>query len=193
MKDYSEAIVPPRKMVRLVHNALGTLTSGAANLAKRWYSNSVFQPEVGTTGSASQFATWATFYSQYRVIEFSYKAELINIETIPVAVGIYNGSQDPTTTANIDVTRQPLGKCSLVSGLAGMNKKTFRGKYSLTQIYGEANIGEDYAALITASPSDLAYFAVVCQTSTGAALGTGVSYIIDFSYWVEFFGRNKLA
>jgi hypothetical protein len=127
------------------------------------------------------------------VIQFRYKVTAVNNEALPVAVGVYSGSEDPTTSATIDVCRQPLSRSTLVGSISGMSRTTFRGTYPLTEIYGEANIGEDYAALISANPADIAYFALVCQTSSGSNFSAGVAYELEFDYYVEMFGRNKLA
>ncbi len=193
MKDYAEAIAPPRKLVMFKHNALGVLAAASSTASKRWYANSVYQPQVGTSGSVSGFTYWSNFYARYRVIEFGYRVTLVNNMNEGTSVGIYVGSADPGVSAGMTPTRQPLGKSYLLSATGGQDRHTFRGKFVLTELYGEANITSDYQSTISTNPADLLYFAICTQSSSGVTLTAGISYEIELTYWTEFFARNNLT
>jgi hypothetical protein len=193
MRDFEEPIAPPRKMIHFRHNALGVMTAVTATFSKRWYLNSVFQPEVATSGSCSGFSWWANFYGRYRVIWFKYRITIINREADATACGVYLGTIDPGTTAGITYSRQPLGQDTVLSAKGGVDRHTFTGSVLLSEIYGEANIDQDYSAPTTTNPTDLAYFAAILQTSGGGALTLGGAYELIIDYYVELFARNNLS
>lgn len=193
MPNYREAIAPPRERVQFRYTALGVMAAAAGSFSKRWLMNSAYAPQVGTAGSVQGFSLWSAIYAYYRVTHFSYRVTIVNNMAEAVAAGVYLGSADPGTSATMNTCQQPLGKSYLLSTVGGQDRHTFRGGVSLTEIYGEPNIDDNFAATVAASPADLAYFAIILQSSSGANLTAGCSYEIELKYFVEFYTRNRFA
>jgi len=184
----STKIVPPRREVILGYPSTFINTAAAIVFNKRFNPNAAEAPEVGSATKPNGYATLATQYNQYRVLSYSYKFELANLEAFPVYVYAQNSNTDPGTSSQVSAIGRSNTQYRMLGSKTGQDRCVLKGGYTVQHIVGEtASYATVYKALGNAVPADLTWLAFGTQTSTGANLSNGVAFIGQIFMRVVFF------
>lgn len=183
------AICNKREKRILNVTALTTISGAVTSKTLRYYSNSVYEPEVsGSTGITPGFSEWAAFYQNYRVTAYEYTVTAVNNEAFPVFFCIVNTNIDPGTGGVS--SSNPLSQNTLLAAKGGMDRQTFEQYLTIFDVVGEPEVKYDdtHAAAVTTNPVDLAYIGF--NATASANITNGITLSIKISYHVTFYERK---
>lgn len=179
-----------------------TLTSvGAQAVSKRWVPNGAYDldPVLGSTAMPG-FAEYATFYSFYRVISYSYFLEVTNNQVFPVSAYVLNTNNDLGLTASNFELYSVAPHCQgiLLSGFpSAKGYHAFKGKFEVSRILGSRapETEDNYRSLTNALPADLVWLSLGINTNSAANLLTAVGVTMKLRLFcnTRFYGRRELA
>jgi hypothetical protein len=192
-------IAPDEMDVTLRFREQNTLTSSTGLSFRRFTPNAAFdvQPAVGSTETYG-FDEYAALYSYYRVISYTYRIQVINVnQSTPIYVYVLNTNTDPSVSGSrFDLyATNPYCTTKLVNvQWAQGSKASFSGRMTVAKLLGSKTVetDSDYRALTTANPSDLVWLTVACETSAAAGGDSNVNvpYTVDVMMNVRFYGRE---
>jgi len=169
--------------------------AGGLVLSWRYRNNSVYDPDpLLGTGSISGFVEWAAFYDRYRVIEFSYDLDIVNMETFPVVVSAAPTLLDvgANYASTIDFPAFPYGSKRVLGTSAGQGRSRLSGQLNLAMFEGSPAYYTDsaFSSVITGNPTNVRYmnFGIVPQ----AALVNGVFISCRLGFRVLLYERLNL-
>jgi len=154
--------------------------------------NSAYDPDYTYTGgSCSAFSQWAALYNYYRVLEFHYEIEIVNLETFPILVALAPVSAVPSISNVYDIAELPMSKKGTLSAKGGQDRRIFKGTVRLSRFLGSQVVfySDGYASTINANPSLLAYFVVGLNCDGGNTLTNGAFSTIRLRYVTSFFKK----
>lgn len=186
-------IAPDELDVRLMFRYSSSLNNGAGGLAaKTFYSNCAYDvdPAVGSTETFG-FDEYASIYSYYRVIGYSYEVTVVNQSTVPILAYVLNTNTDPTLSGSNFALYSTNAHCQskLLSQLSP-NKHTFRGRHSIAQIAGTTAVetADSYRSLVTNIPSDRTFISVATEAIGAATVSS--TYDIKLIMTIRFYSRE---
>jgi hypothetical protein len=189
--------VPDSVLVSLYYQDTQVVRNNAGFFFTSWRykMNSAFDPDplIGS-GSLSGFNEWATMYTTYRVIGFSYQISIANMDSFPYLVVICPSLTDVGSNyANTDqLSEFPYGRKSLISAKGGMDKCSLNGLVNLPALEGSATYyqSNEFASLISTNPSTIRYFNI--GASAPVVMVNGVFISVRLKYEVLFYRRTNI-
>jgi len=154
--------------------------------------NSCYDPDYTFTGgSCAAFGEWSTLYNYYRVLEFSYEVEIVNLEAFPILVAMAPVSAVPSISNVYDIAELPLSKKGTLSAKGGQDRRIFRGKVLLSRFLGSQVVyySDGYASTVNSNPSLLAYFVIGLNCDGSHTLTNGAFATIRLRYLTTFFKK----
>lgn len=196
----SVPLVSPDEMdVRLKFRKAAALTGAAGAGFVKLTPNGAYDvdPALGSTETYG-FDEYAALYSYYRVVSYSYKIQVVNAsQTTPVNVYVMNTNTDPTLSGtNFSLySTNPYSQTKLLAQSPAPGAKAFfAGHHQVAKILGASVVETDdnYRALTTANPSDLVWLTMAVENVgiTGGDANVNLSYIIDITMSIRFYGRE---
>jgi hypothetical protein len=186
-------IAPDELDVKLMYRTAAGLSNGGGGLAtKAFHTNAAFDvdPSLGSTETYG-FDEYASLYTYYRVIGYSYSCTVVNGTASPILAYALNTNVDPTAigTAFYLYSTNPHCQSKLISNVSP-NMHTFRGRHTIAQITGTTAVetADTYRSLTSTIPSDLTWFTIGVE-SIGLA---SVTATFDFKLimHVRFYSRE---
>lgn len=196
----SAPLISPDEMdVKLRFRKTAALTGVAGGGYVKLTPNAAYDvdPALGSTETYG-FDEYAALYSYYRVISYSYHIQVSNASTTtPVNIYVMNSNTDPTlsgTNFSLYSTNPYSQTRQLAKSPASSSSAQFRGHHQVAKILGSKVVETDdnYRSLTTANPSDLVWLTMAVENIavTGGDANVNLSYIIDVTMSVRFYGRE---
>jgi hypothetical protein len=185
-----QPIMPPKKHVPLRVITTAIISGAAPAVVKRWNPNSAYTPETGGgSGATPGYADITPLYGYYRVAGYSYEITLSNLEGFGVVVYVINSNADPTTSFNSTAASNPKCQSFSLSPKGGMDRHTFRGRFTIAAIVGSPAVKWDdiYSSLINASPADITWLGVGVQSIGGSNVTNGVCVEVKLTQYTIFY------
>jgi len=187
-------VQPPRVIVKLSYRAAGLLYDNAlTSTSKSWNCNGVYDvdPTLGSTATAG-FTEWSSLYRVNQVLKTRVIGSISSASTtnsIEIAHGfvpqvIAAGAFTPDKYRNKDI------KPSILLGYAnGSSTHKFTDSILMENLFDRDSYRGDltqFRGTSASNPSTLGNYVLGITSSNGAALTQGVSYVLDFDFWIEF-------
>ncbi len=196
----SSPLVSPDEMdVRLRFRKTAALTGTAGGGYVKLQPNAAYDvdPSLGSTETYG-FDEYAALYTYYRVISYSYHIQVSNASTTtPVNIYVMNTNTDPTlagTNFSLYSTNPYSQTRQLAKSPASSSSTQFRGHHQVAKILGSGVVETDdnFRSLTTGIPSDLTWLTMAVENVavTGGDANVNLSYIIDVTMNVRFYGRE---
>lgn len=149
-------------------------------------------PSLGST-ETNGFDEYAALYSYYRVIGYTYEVTLINNDSNPLQVFITNTNVNPGTSANYELlSTNAYSQRALLSGSAGINKKTFRKRISVSALTGTPAVetADSFRSVVTSNPTDLVWLNIYASVPAGLPASSHTfSYEVRITMKIRFYSR----
>ncbi len=157
--------------------------------------NSVFDPDYSGAGAQPLgFDQWAAFYTRYRVLAAHYKCEFAAPTSLAeCSVGLIPNLVNTIDNVDSYVYAEPYAQSTIFSTNGGW-KPTLDGEITMEKMFGLTRSEmseENYTALTSANPVNMAYLHVRAATLSGGLSGT-CYFKLEIIYDVEFYGRVEL-
>lgn len=192
VSTFRATLMPSQIRVKMKMEFLFQLTAASNIIVRRFNPNSLYQPDVGgPTATMPGFADYAQLYGFYRVLGYSYKVDIANMCTFPVAAYILNSNNDPSTSASLINVANPLSQKCMLSPTGGLDRHTFTKKVWISDVVGTNAVAtaDNYRALVTGSPADVTWLGIAIQASTGANVTPGAYVALSLFFYAEFYDR----
>lgn len=185
-----------RMFTQLTYNEVVSQT-GATLATYTFRGNSLFDPNY--TGAGNQplgFDEISAFYQKYRVFASKIVAKYIPTGTPPTRI-VVKPSNVVTTPATLDAAASTGGaKSRDVMPAASTSRpvviKHFRTTAQILGVSKSAVMDEDFAALVSASPSHTWLWQLTAGSLDGITNVSGY-WDVRITYYCEFYDRNNLA
>jgi hypothetical protein len=169
--------------------------AGGLVLSWRYRVNSVYDPDpLLGTGAISGFVEWAAFYDRYRVINFSYDVDIVNMENFPVALTAAPTLLDvgANYASTIDLAAFPYGSKRVLGSNAGQGRSKISGQLDLALFEGSPSVYTDnnYSSVVNTNPVNIRFMNIGIIPQ--AALVNGVYISSRMGYRVLFYQRLNL-
>lgn len=160
---------PRQQVVSMRFNDYISLNAGVGTIASYLYRcNSVFDPDYSGVGhQPSAYDIWTQFYQHYVVIgsKITIQFNTNNISaTPPCVVGVYvNDDTSIVPTTHTGITENRLGHYALYTPDQTTKSKKISIGFSPKKFFGIKDIKDNIdrlGALVTANPSEQAYFTI---------------------------------
>jgi len=195
MGNPASIILPNEVDVWLLFVDYVTLTAGAGTaVTRRFKPNCSYDvdPTLGSTSTAG-FAELAAIFQYYRVTTYRYVFEMVNRETFPLQVIVYNSNTDPGTGPITQYAGNQWCQIGLLSGNAGGPcKHVFRGQHNVADIVGSAEVEHDdnFAALVNTVPVNATWLSVSADSGVaGTFIPNGASVLVKIFMLIRFYER----
>lgn len=196
LNTFSEPAIPPEMDVQLSYPFIKTLSAAAAAVAARLYTNAAYDvdPTLGST-STPGFAEWAALYNFYRVVAYSYDITFVNNEAFPIIAWTLSSNTDPGLGATSVSSSNPLGASLVLSAKTGLDKGMIARTHRVSHVIGSDAVEyeDNYRALVSGVPADLAWLGFGIQSISGANVTNGASIFGHLRMFVRFYDRKILA
>jgi len=123
----------------------------------------------------------------------------VNNEAFPVSVYITNTNADPSVSQALSEAGNDLSQRRVLSAKGGLDKVTIMKGYNVATVVGSNDIeyDDDYRATMSsgseASPADLIWLGVGCESLSGANITNGVSFILTLKQTTRLYDRQILS
>lgn len=197
LANFRTVLFPSNMFYTTTYPQIKLLSGAASAFAFRLQTNSAYDvdPVVGSTNSIG-FSEIMAYYKRYRVHAYTYVIEVANQEAFAVICYIANSNFDPTTTATnyYNYSRNPYGQYKTIAGAnGGPALHTFRQTLYIASVYGEPiQMSDQFYGTDSASPTNLTWLGMGCQSTTGANLTLGVTFNVTLEQHTEFYERKVL-
>jgi hypothetical protein len=177
---------------------ISVIANSAAAGRQQFSMNSMFKPDFTNSGAQPEyFDQLSALYNRYRVYGSAIKVTLLPFNTsgsqinVPTNVVLVPSAQTLASVNVDDAAAFPRAQNRVCTGNMDSKTTVIVASHSLSEILGVKDVeGADrLQALISASPSEQALWAIVARTADGVtATSFGIS--VRLSYDVEFFDRQ---
>ncbi len=185
-----------RARTKLRYVDINSISLAGLNYGEKIYRlNSCFDPDYSGAGAQPLgFDQWAAFYTRYRVLAAHYKCEWASPTSLAeCSVGLIPNLVNTIDNTDSYVYAEPYAQSTLFSTNGGW-KPVLEGEISMSKLFGltpSEMSEENYTALTSASPVNMAYLHVRSSTLSGGLSGTAY-FKLEIIYDVEFYGRVEL-
>jgi len=192
-------IMPNELDTRLVFPWIGTITTVASQWStKRFTPNGVWDvdPNVGSTATPG-LSELAAFYTYYRVVSYTYRVRLQNLEVFPVHFYVVNQNTDPGTVGNtyLALSSNAFGKKGLLPSTSTARGGLCRGHIRVSNLVGTPAVEyeDNFRGLsASANPVDLIWFAIgVDSGPTNLLTANGVVAQVEIEMMIRFYDRTR--
>jgi hypothetical protein len=177
---------------------ISVIANSAAAGRQQFSMNSMFKPDFTNSGAQPEyFDQLSALYNRYRVYGSAIKVTLLPFNTsgaqinVPTNVVLVPSAQTLASVNVDDAAALPRAQNRVCTGNMDSKTTVMVASHSLSEILGVKDVeGADrLQALISASPSEQALWAIIARTADGTtATSFGIS--VRLSYDVEFFDRQ---
>lgn len=194
------SIIPTELDVEFLFIRNFTNSGAAPAVTKRFIPNSIWCPDpVSFAHAATGFTEYQSLFSLYRVVRYHYSIVAVNNEAFPVSVYITNTNADPSVSQALSEAGNDLSQRRVLSAKGGLDKVTIMKGYNVATVVGSNDIeyDDDYRATMSsgseASPADLIWLGVGCESLSGANITNGVSFILTLKQTTRLYDRQILS
>jgi len=184
--------LPPSILQTCVFQEQGYLTSAGTTAARQWTPNSFYDCQPATGGNKwNEYDQWSALYTEYRVVSYKYKFELVNTEggNYPLQYYILQTDANPGTTVAAYVELAAQRYCT--SGQVAINQVVRTGGASVAGLIGEKSpdFSDSYKALMAADPTDKVWLSLGVTFSNSVS-NNGLMYRLTITAKIRLFATN---
>ena len=175
---------------KLRYSAAVSMTGAGVN-SHVFSANGLFDPDITAAGSQPQsFDEFAAFFQRYRGNACFIRVTYINLDSDSVDIVTVPSSGASVYATIRDAASAPMAKHDLLapSGSAG-DRKIHTMYISPKKFQGWKDYTDDQTALVTANPTDQAYYHIYSGQNDASAVTVDV--IVDLIYYAKFYDFTR--
>lgn len=190
-------MIPSQTKARVTWFQNSTLNrAGFSFCSSRYYTNGPYKADTSNVSNLPGFTNWASFYTTYRVVKYSYRADFCNLESFPVIIS--SAEVDSGISVNSDILARfgnPFTKKIILSpASSGKPTGSIRGRNTVLRVIGNplALTDDNTASVINGVPASLTWLNYGVNCTGANVLVNGVTILHSITYDLEFFERTPL-
>lgn len=188
--------VPDRMMVKLRYSDNFTATTTTSMNLQLMTVNNPYDPDkTGVGHQPLGWDQWTAFYDRYKCFGSKITLTVLNESTTEQGfVGLVCKNEN-TAVANLPtLMEKPYAKIRFIptEGSGGKNPAYVSSYMSTKKIFGVKFLDDDYAALTSTSPANVAYWHIYVQAADEVT-SCSFRFFVSIKYYVMFYDRKGLT